>query len=457
MMKERRKPKILDNLGLRIGALVAAVIIWLIITNVNDPVTYLQFYNVPVKLTNTNLITDAGDVYMILDDSDVIPVVTVTAPRSIIDSLGEENIIATADVKNLSSLNTISISLSTNKYYNKIESISGSIDTVRLSVEKKASAHFTLKVNVTGTPAAGYVQSDVTAEQNQIRLSGPESVVNAISSAEATVDVTGASGTVTTSVDVKLFDADGNPIDNSSLTMNISTVKVTVAVLPTKEVPIVGTAQGSPAAGYALTGTVTSDPEKVALKGRTSVLDAVESIVVPSEVLDVTGASDDIVKVIDISKYLPENTALADSGSDGTVTLTIGIDPVSDKEVAMAPADITLSSIPKGYTALVTGLSGGSSDAGNGGVNVRLQGLAAAIKDLSVTDLVPYIDVSSLLPASSEEYSGTYTGAVSYAVPDGVTVPDAVYATVRVVSENSSAGKSTADGNASETDASAEP
>jgi hypothetical protein len=127
------------------------------------PITYLQFYNVPVKLTNTNLITDAGDVYMILDDSDVIPVVTVTAPRSIIDSLGEENIIATADVKNLSSLNTISISLSTNKYYNKIESISGSIDTVRLSVEKKASAHFTLKVNVTGTPASGYVQSDVTA------------------------------------------------------------------------------------------------------------------------------------------------------------------------------------------------------------------------------------------------------------------------------------------------------
>jgi YbbR domain-containing protein len=456
-MRERRKPKILDNLGLRIGALVAAVIIWLIITNVNDPITYLQFYNVPVKLTNTNLITDAGDVYMILDDSDVIPVVTVTAPRSIIDSLGEENIIATADVKNLSSLNTISISLSTNKYYNKIESISGSIDTVRLSVEKKASAHFTLKVNVTGTPASGYVQSDVTAEQNQIRLSGPESVVKAISTAEATVDVTGASGTVTTSVDVKLFDADGNPIDSSSLTMNISTVKVTVAVLPTKEVPIVGTAQGTPAAGYALTGTVTSDPEKVTLKGRASVLDVVESIVVPSDVLDVAGASDDIVKVIDISKYLPENTALADSGFDGTVTMTVGIDPVSDKEVVMAPADITLSSIPTGCTAQVTGLSGGTADAGNGGVDVTLQGLAAAIKDLSIADLVPYVDVSSLLPASSEDYSGTYTGTVSYAVPDGVTVPDAVYATIRVTSENSSAGRSTADGTASETDASAEP
>jgi YbbR domain-containing protein len=297
----------------------------------------------------------------------------------------------------------------------------------------------------------------VTAEQNQIRLSGPESVVKAISTAEATVDVTGASGTVTTSVDVKLFDADGNPIDSSSLTMNISTVKVTVAVLPTKEVPIVGTAQGTPAAGYALTGTVTSDPEKVTLKGRASVLDVVESIVVPSDVLDVAGASDDIVKVIDISKYLPENTALADSGFDGTVTMTVGIDPVSDKEVVMAPADITLSSIPTGCTAQVTGLSGGTADAGNGGVDVTLQGLAAAIKDLSIADLVPYVDVSSLLPASSEDYSGTYTGTVSYAVPDGVTVPDAVYATIRVTSENSSAGRSTADGTASETDASAEP
>jgi hypothetical protein len=70
----------------------------------------------------------------------VIPVVTVTAPRSIIDALGEENIIATADVKNLSSLNTVSISLTTNKYYNKITSIKGSIDTVRLSVESKSTS-----------------------------------------------------------------------------------------------------------------------------------------------------------------------------------------------------------------------------------------------------------------------------------------------------------------------------
>jgi YbbR domain-containing protein len=107
----------------------------------------------------------------------------------------------------------------------------------------------------------------VTLDQNQVRISGPASVVSGISKAVASVDIGGASATITTSVDVKLYDAAGNAVDTESLIMNISSVKMTVTILPTKDVTVTGKAQGTPADGYLLTGKVTFDPETVKLAG----------------------------------------------------------------------------------------------------------------------------------------------------------------------------------------------
>ncbi|MCI2048982.1 MAG: CdaR family protein [Lachnospiraceae bacterium] len=432
-MKEKKKPDLFENLGLRIIALIAAVITWLLVTNINDPVTYMQFYNVPVKILNTALITDQGDVYTVLDDSDVIPVVTVTAPRSIIDALGEENIIATADVKNLSSLNTVSISLTTNKYYNKITSIKGSIDTVRLSVESKSTSIFALNYEVKGKPADGYVQGDVTLDQNQVRISGPASVVSGISKAVASVDIGGASATITTSVDVKLYDAAGNAVDTESLIMNISSVKMTVTILPTKDVTVTGKAQGTPADGYLLTGKVTFDPETVKLAGRASVLASAEAIDIPADVLDATGATGDTEKTINIKPYLPENTSFADKDFDGTVKAVIGVEAASAKVFEIDPAEIALRNVPDGCTAEITA---GADEHGNAAtkedmkkLSVTLSGLASVLDGMSVSDLSPYVDVGKLAGGGK---SGVYSTEVSYFLPEFVTAADRIRVAVTV-------------------------
>ena len=109
--------------------------LWLVVNSMNDPTVPQPYYNIPVKLLNTNLITDSNQVYEILDDTDVISRVVVRAPRSVISELKADNIIATADVSELSSLDTISIKLSTDVSYRDIVSITGSIDTVKLNIE----------------------------------------------------------------------------------------------------------------------------------------------------------------------------------------------------------------------------------------------------------------------------------------------------------------------------------
>ena len=112
------KNKLTKNWGLKLGSFLFAVALWIIVTNINDPVIPYKVSDVPVTIRNANLITDKGQIYEVLDGTDVIDVVTITAPRSIIDSLDKSNVVAVADMNDLTSLNTISIKLSTNKLGN---------------------------------------------------------------------------------------------------------------------------------------------------------------------------------------------------------------------------------------------------------------------------------------------------------------------------------------------------
>ena len=271
-----KRPKIFENIGLKLFALAFAIVLWLLVTNINDPVSRMTISNVQVRLLNTDLITKQGDVYSVLDDSDVVPVVTVTAKRSIIDALDKDDIVATADVNDLSSLDTVEIRFSSYKFNNEIDSIEGSTENVKLSIEKKLTSTFTLKTATAGKLASGYELGSVIPEQNQVRVSGPQSVVSSISEATATVDISGATGSISTYSDIRLLDSSGNPVDTQTLTMNINSVKVNVVVLPVKTIPVQVTTSGSPADGYLATGKITADPETVSIAGKSSVLQTIE-------------------------------------------------------------------------------------------------------------------------------------------------------------------------------------
>ena len=61
MKDNKNRPHILDNLGLKVTALLIAIVVWVLINNVNDPVKYMRITNVQVKLLHTSMITDQGD------------------------------------------------------------------------------------------------------------------------------------------------------------------------------------------------------------------------------------------------------------------------------------------------------------------------------------------------------------------------------------------------------------
>ena len=163
------KKKIMNNLDLKILAVLFSIILWLIVVNIDDPVKSVQFSGVEVQIMNGEELVEQGKVYEVLDGTNVVTV-TVTGRRSILEDIAKENITAVADMKDLTSMDTLSIEVASNKYANEIDDIKCDQENVRLSIEDLARVQKVIQIAVVGVPRDGYILGSVTTNLNQIYL-----------------------------------------------------------------------------------------------------------------------------------------------------------------------------------------------------------------------------------------------------------------------------------------------
>ncbi len=434
-MKQKNRPWFLRNILMRAAAVFIAVMMWLLVTNSSNPTIVIQVSNVAVRLTNTDALTDQGKVYQVLDGSDTISTVYITAPRTIADAIRSDNVMATADLREMTPDGSVRVRLYTNIYNNQIDSISGSSETVRLSVEDRKRETFTIQASTTGDPAEGYVVGDTTIEQNQLRVSGPESVVSSIVRAVATVDVSGATGNIYTDADIRLYDANDEQIDTSPLTMNISKVRVTVSILMTKDVHLglVGVT-GQPAAGYMLSGENSVVPDHVLIAGRASALAAVSEVMLPADAVNVSGRDATMVKQVNLADYLPENTRLAGTDTSGLAEISIGIVPKAYQSIQVSADIVELLDVPEGYLAGTPAAMEGGSAAP---LNIRISGEESDVLGVAADQISAYADVGTALEeaGAAGEDEIRLTCDVSFVLPEGIEQEEPVTMTVVLIKE----------------------
>lgn len=383
------KNKITRNWGLKIVSFLFAAMLWVIVTNINDPVIPWPVSDVPVRLRNTELITGRGQVYEVLEDTDMIDSVTIYAPRSVIDSLSESNVVAIADIKDLTSLDTVPIKLSTSKYNDKVEDIKSSIDSVKLNIEDKQTRSFPIRAKVTGEVGEGYMLGDVSTEQNLIRISGPKSVVSQIVKAQAEVSASGFTGTISVDADIRLYDETDKEIRSASLEKSITKVRVTADILEKKTVPITYQVNGVPAEGYRLTGENSSTRNSVEIAGKSRTIQNITAIEIPEGTIDVTGAREDVTTLIDLKKYLPEGTIIAEEDFTGKINVTVAVRQEMRRIFTIPVRNIRFTGVPVGLEAEITDPEGICT--------ITLIGLPAELEEINVNTLAVTVDMTAWL------------------------------------------------------------
>lgn len=406
------KNRLTRNWGLKIASFLSAALLWLVVTNINDPIVSYRVADVPVTIRNANLITDRGQVYEVLDGTDMIDTVTVSAPRSIIDSLDKSNIVAVADINDLTSVDTVPIKLSTNKYSDKLDSIRGNIDNVRLSIEEKQTRSLQIKPVTTGEVREGYKVGDTTTDQNLIRISGPKSVISQVAKAQAEVDISGFTNNIGTDSDIRLYDEDGIEITAANIEKSITKVRVNVEILELKALPVVCEVTGTPENGYQYTGEVEFSKGSIMVAAKSQILEHVEAIAIPAGVLDVSDASEDVTVLVDLNEYLPDGVEMAENNFVGRINVTAKIEAERERAVRIPVGRILFEGLPENYQAVITEPANECS--------ITLAGLQSALNEVTAEDITASVDLETWM--AQEEMEELAEG--SYWVPVNATVAD---------------------------------
>ena len=417
------RKKLTHNLGLKLASLVLAFVLWFLVVQINDPKDIERFNNVQVKLINTELLEKEGKVYEVLDNTDKVSV-TVSAPRSIISQMRTSDIVAEADVSRLTDINTIVITYDTPNV--EVNSIEGDHDVVKLNVEDKKSKWIRLVSNTVGDVAEGYIVSNVSLDQTNIEISGPESAVSQVDHAVVDISVAGATTSLSANVDIQLYDAEGNLVDNNSLKKNVDYAHMTVEILATKDVPIEIKYMGVPTEGYLATGVVECSQATVKIAGNASALANVSSIVVPEDRMNITGATGNLVDIINLKEYLPDNIKFADKKFDGKVTATVYIEPVVEKELHIPAANVTIENMPEGFIAEFP------DDLEH--YDLKVSGLNEVVGELQQNVMSGVIDVAEWMEQEERQElkAGTYKMPVTFQLPENVTVKETVTVSIKV-------------------------
>lgn len=414
------KKKLTNNIGLKILAVVASTLLWLIVVNIDDPVNTRNYSSIPVEVINGDTITSEGKVYEILDNSDVISV-SVTAKRSVLDELSRDNIKATADMMDMTFMDTVAIDVKSNRYADKIEAITPKTKNLKVQIEDLARKQFSIEVDTSGLPEQGYTLGDIETNVNVVSISGPVSVVSKIVRVAAEVDTSGLRRDISTDADLVMFDANGDEVAGDLITSSVKSVHVNIAMLQTKDIPLQFQAEGNTTSVYGMTGVVDATPATITIAGKGSTFTGTESIVVTAEDLSVEGATADVEKVINIRRFLPTGVTLADADFDGNVSVVVHVEPLQIKEINIPTDNITFSNIPDGYEAVLTDIGGT--------LKMNVKGLGEQYTMLDGSTTLGVIDVSTILPEETDEtvtLTGFYAGQVNCILPTGVSEAEPV-------------------------------
>lgn len=398
--------KLTTNLGLKIIAFIFAVFLWLIVVNLDNPVGSKIFTDIPVTIVNEDIITSEGEVYQVEGDQTVS--VVVYATREVRQELNSEDIVATADIKQMDSTGRlVPIEISIPDHSDDYESAEAVPRNLTIQREKSGKKVLSLTINTDGTsPAEGYILGDMSVEPEQVTITGAESLLAQIDHAEAKIDVSGIAQDEELEADLILYDVNGNQQSQSQIGNNLGETGLTVSVevLRVKSIPVTFSVTGTPAAGYKYTGC-TSVPENVQVCGKSGALDKIEKIEVPASVFDISGVSESIERVVDITGYLPEGVELVDENA-GNISVTVKIEQEGTRTIEFMVSSIKIDNLSENLQV---------SYKPDAEITLHFTGDESQLGRL---------DISNAVSVDLKEYTkpGTYNVPVKVNVPSGITL-----------------------------------
>ncbi len=363
-------------------AVMCSIGLWLYIDIIEAPQSTTTVYNIPVTFIGEDRLEEDG--LMIISGKNTTVNLQLEGSRTAVSQVNRNNITITVQAyAQINSEGHYSLLYDVDfpsSVASQLRIVSRSIDAIDVDVVQMTSKTVEIQGKFVGTAAEGarISDTDFEFEQNEVTVSGERSLVEQVDHALVMLDVDDLSSTWSGELPIVLVDADGNEVDMTNLTCDITEVYTIFPVQTVKEVPLtVSFTSGAGATSENATATI--DPETVTISGTPERLDQIESINLGSIDLSQIVTSE----VVNMTIPVPEGVSIISGITSAKVTVSMsGLDTR-----IVRTSDIELINTPEWISnvELVTQA-----------LEVRIRGASDTMKLVQDQDVYVIVDLSTL-------------------------------------------------------------
>lgn len=363
-------------------AVMCSIGLWLYIDIIEAPQSTTTVYNIPVTFIGEDRLEEDG--LMIISGKNTTVNLQLEGSRTAVSQVNRNNITITVQAyAQINSEGHYSLLYDVDfpsSVASQLRIVSRSIDAIDVDVVQMTSKTVEIQGKFVGTAAEGarISDTDFEFEQNEVTVSGERSLVEQVDHALVTLDVDDLSSTWSGELPIVLVDADGNEVDMTNLTCDITEVYTIFPVQTVKEVPLtVSFTSGAGATSENATATI--DPETVTISGTPERLDQIESINLGSIDLSQIVTSE----VVNMTIPVPERVSIISGITSAKVTVSMsGLDTR-----IVQTSDIELINTPEWISNV---------DLVTQALEVRIRGASDTMKLVQDQDVYVIVDLSTL-------------------------------------------------------------
>lgn len=378
---EEEKPRFNRSKVVRIViSILVAIAMWLYVDLERAPERTMTIRDIPVEFSGENT-TLADKNLMLLSGYDTTIDLKIRGPKRELVKMNRDNVRVIASTSSIDSVGVHqldwTVSFPDGVVRTNVSVEKASLSQITVTVGELYTKEVPVECQVVGEVAEGYFTGDVVLDPEVLTLRAQRDDLLNVSCAKLTVDISGATRSVVQTVDVQLYDYDGNPVENSNIRTNTSLIQAKVPVLTTREVELAVEFSGVPGAAM---NSIKCDitPKTVRLNGEADVLDSIDKLVLATLHVD-------DLELHQQNSYVvtpPDGTWLVNGNEVATADITLeGIE-----EKSLTATSIEFDKLPSGLYAI----------APDGGLTVRLWGLSEEIEAVTAENLRVIADMSAV-------------------------------------------------------------
>lgn len=373
---------------IKICCVITSFIMWLYISNIENPIQSYKLKNVPVKLINVEVLQQLN---LTLEPNQTFYVnLNLKGMASDVLTVKPDKFIIVAD------LSSYNLKKGENKIPVKIVStpsdvtvVDGESYVVNINLDELKEKSVPIEVEIKGKAQHGFYNLKPEYKRKNAIISGASSNIEKVKKVVGKVNLDGRDKEIKLPLQLKAYDKKGNIVNGIDINPNI--IDVVIPIKKAKEVNVNVKTIGELSDNVSLK-TIVVQPNKIRISGKEDLISNINSI--DTQELDLNQINE--TKNIKLKLIIPSGSYIIDN--DGYVNVKVEVDyKTIEKDVRLG---VKIKNLQYGYTAQLS----------SNNATVSLFGRKKMLDNLNIKDVDCYVDLSKL-------------GEGSFNMPIKLTIP----------------------------------